>query len=330
MSTLKCFLAFVCGLLLCAASPANADNTGAGNYPNHPIKIVVPFSPGGGIDILARSIGQELTGAWKVPVVIENRPGASGNIGTDYVARSEPDGYTYLMTANTIIMTPSLMSGVNYQPTKDFAPVSEVAIGYLALVTRPGFPAKNVRELIELAKSEPGKLNYGSPGPGTPHNLAMELLKQKADFNAVHVPYKGSAELVSGVLAGQVDFAFLPVHQALQLARAGKLQMLAAGGAARTAVTPDVPSLAEATGIRDIDVDMWYGLYLPTGTPPAIVQKLNAAVNRILKMPHIAKSLGDVGLGPSGGTPDELAALTRDDLQRWAHVIQVAGLKSAN
>jgi tripartite-type tricarboxylate transporter receptor subunit TctC len=326
MRTLKSLIAVI-GTVVCAfmsSAPASAADT----YPDHPIKIVVPFSPGGGIDILARTIGQQLTGQWKSGVLVENKPGASGNIGTDYAARSAPDGYTWLMTANTIVMTPSLMP-VNFKPKQDFTPVTEVAVGYLALVTRPGLAAKNVHDLIALAKAEPGKLSYGSPGTGTPHHLAMELLKQKADFNVLHVPYKGSAELVSGVLSGQIDMAFLPVHQALALAHAGKLQMLAAGGATRTAVTPDVPSLAEGSGIKDIYVDMWYGLYLPAGASPELVRKINAAVNEILKMPAVAKSLADVGLAPKGSTPEQLAAMTATDLSRWADVIKVAGLKTS-
>ncbi|HEY0296404.1 MAG TPA: tripartite tricarboxylate transporter substrate binding protein [Bordetella sp.] len=325
MYALKSFIAATVAAVCALIAPASAS--AADTFPDHPIRIVVPFSPSGGIDILARTIAQELTGQWQSGVVVENKPGASGNIGTDYAARSAPDGYTWLMTANTLVMTPSLMP-VNFKPKQDFTPVTEVAIGYLALVTRPGLPVKSVHDLIALAKSEPGKLNYGSPGTGTPHHLAMELLKQKAGFNVVHVPYKGSAELVNGVLSGQVSLAFLPVHQALALARAGKLQMLAAGGAKRTAVTPDVPSLAEASGIKDIDVDMWYALYLPAGAPAELVKKINVAVNNILKEPSVAKRLADVGLAPRGSTPQELAATTGSDLSRWAQVIQLAGLKA--
>ncbi|MBN9475677.1 MAG: hypothetical protein ABS43_04960 [Bordetella sp. SCN 67-23] len=311
-------------LLALVACAAHADES----YPTRPIRIIVPFSAGGGIDVLGRTIGQKLSEAWQYAAVVENRPGASGNIGTDLAARAAPDGYTYLMTANTIIMTPSFMQGVTFDPVKDFAPVMPIAIGSLALVTRPDFPAKSVPQLIELARKQPHKLNYGSPGPGTPHHLAMELVKQRAGIDVVHVPYKGSGGLVNDVLSGQVDLAFVPVHQALQFARAGKMQMLAAGGTRRTAVTPDIPSLAEASGIADVDVDMWYGLYLPAGTPPSIVDKVNAEVTQILKMPDVVKSLSMQGLQPSGGTPDDLARLTRDDLKRWAGVIRQAGLAS--
>ncbi|VCU70080.1 Tripartite tricarboxylate transporter family receptor [Pigmentiphaga humi] len=309
---------------LAAATAAHADES----YPSRAIRIIVPFSAGGGIDVLGRTIGQKLSEAWQNAAVVENRPGASGNIGTDLAARAAPDGYTYLMTANTITMTPSLMQNVGFDPVKDFSPVMPIAVGSLALVTRPDLPAKTVQELFAMARQSEKKLNYGSPGTGTPHHLAMELVKQRANIDMVHVPYKGSGGLVNDVMSGQVDLAFVPVHQALQLARAGKMQMLAAGGTRRTDVTPDIPSLAEASGIADVDVDMWYGLYLPARTPKPVIDKINAEVNRTLRMPDVIKSLSMQGLQPSGGTPDDLARLTRDDLQRWAAVIRQARLKA--
>src|SRR5699024_2426431 len=231
------------------------------------------------------------------------------------------------MSVNTMIMTPSFMGDVGFDPIDDFEPVTQVAMGYLALVARPDFEGSTVQEAIDRAQQSPSELNYGSPGPGTPHHLAMELLRQEADFDAVHVPYKGSAELVRGVLAGQVDFAFLPVHQALELSRADKLIMLSAGGANRTEVTPDVPSLAEATGIEGIDVDMWYGLFLPKGTPPEIIEKLNFEVVKIQEKEDVIESLKAVVLAPVSSTPKELADLTQADLERWAQVIETAGIR---
>jgi len=299
----------------------------ADNYPDRPIKIVVAFSAGGGIDILARTVGEELGKDWGTSVVVENKPGGSGNIGTAYAARAKPDGYTQLMSVSTMVMTPTFMGDAGFDPIDDFEPVTQVATGYLAFVTRPDFEGTTVQEAIELARQSPGDLNYGSPGPGTPHHLAMELLRQEADFDAVHVPYKGSAELVRGLLAGQVDFAFLPVHQALELSRADKLKMLSAGGAERTDVTPDVPSLAEATGIDDIDVDMWYALFLPKNTPQGIVDKLHAEVSKILEKDEVIERLNAVGLAPVSSTPEELADLTRADFERWAEVIEAAGIR---
>ncbi|HLR50483.1 MAG TPA: tripartite tricarboxylate transporter substrate binding protein [Candidatus Sphingobacterium stercoripullorum] len=313
------------GVLLGFGATAHAAEID--NYPDRPIKTVVAFSAGGGIDILARTIGEELGKDLDTSVVVENKPGGSGNIGTAYAARAKPDGYTQLMSVNTMIMTPSFMGDVGFDPIDDFEPVTQVAMGYLALVARPDFEGSTVQEAIDLAQQSPSELNYGSPGPGTPHHLAMELLRQEADFDAVHVPYKGSAELVRGVLAGQVDFAFLPVHQALELSRADKLIMLSAGGANRTEVTPDVPSLAEATGIEGIDVDMWYGLFLPKGTPPEIIEKLNSEVGKILEKEEVIESLKAVGLAPVSSTPKELADLTQADLERWAQVIETAGIR---
>lgn len=309
----------------CGWTGANAFAQTA--YPNRPIRMLVPFSPGGGIDVLGRTVGQKLQDLWQVGVVTENRPGASGNIGTEVAAAAPADGYTYLMTVNTIVITPSLMKGVRFNPTRDFAPVTTVALGSLALVTRPGFAASSAKELVALAKAKPGQINYGSPGNGTPHHLAMELFKSRAGFSAVHIPYKGSANLVSDLLAGQVDVAFLPVHQVLQHVRGAKMQMLAGGGAQRTAVTPDVPSLEEASGIRDVDVDMWYALYLPAGATPEIVATVNREVNAVLKMPDVQRTLAAQGLQATGSTPQALAELTKKDFARWAEVIRAANLQ---
>ncbi|HEY1326949.1 MAG TPA: tripartite tricarboxylate transporter substrate binding protein [Casimicrobiaceae bacterium] len=313
-------IAFVL-LLVGAAVQAQAT------YPDRSIRIVVPFTPGTGIDILARTLGQKLGEEWNEPVVVENRPGASGNIGTDAVAKSAPDGYTLLMTASTIVLNRSLFKSIPYDPVKDFAPVAPLAIGSLALVVNPGVEAKTVNDLIALAKSQPGKLNYASPGNGTPHHLAMELFKSSTGTNFVHVPYKGTAGAVTDLLGGQVQVMFLPVHVALQHVQAGKLRMLAAGGTSRASATPDVPSLAEATGVRNIDTDIWYGLYAPAGTPQAIVAKLNAAFNGLLRDPEIARTLEKQGLQPTGGTQEALGQTTRSDLERWAKVVHDANIQ---
>lgn len=308
-----------CGILLTPAGAAAQEQ-----YPSKPVKIIVPFSPGGGIDILGRTVGQKLGESWKVPVVIENRPGASGNIGTDAVAKAAPDGYTLLTTANTIIMVPGMYKSLPFDPIKDFVPVAPLAVGSLALVARPTLNIKSVKDFIGMAKDNPGKFNYGSPGNGTPHHLSMELVKQKLGVDLVHVPYKGSGGLLNDVMGGQVDIAFLPVHQVLSFVKAGRMTMLAAGGMKRTDVTPDVPSMAEAAGIGDIDVDMWYGMYVPAGTPKDIVGKLSREVNTLLRLPEVEATLRAQGLQPSGGTPEQLAELTARDLNRWGQVIRQA------
>ena len=306
-------------VLACLASHALAQG-----YPNKPIRLIVPWPPTGTVDILGRTLGQKLSERWKQPVVIENRPGASGAIGTELAAKAAPDGYTILMSVNTIIMVPSMNRKTPYDPIKDFAPVAPVALGSMALVVSPALNVKTVAEFVELAKKEPGKINYGSPGNGTPHHLAMELFKQRAGINLPHVPYKGSDGMMAGILGGQIGAVFMPIHQALPNAQAGRILMLSAGGTKRSGATPNVPSLAEAAGIRDIDVDIWFAMYLPAAVPRELVARLNAEVNTVLKLPEVAEILGKQGLQPTGGTPGELAELTSSDLERWAKVIREA------
>ena len=310
---------------------AMISSTGAGgaqaSFPDKPIRIIVPFTPGTGIDILARTLGQKIGEDWKIAVIVENKPGASGNIGTEAAAKAQPDGYALLMTASTIVLNRSLFKSIPYDPVKDFAPVAPLAIGRLALVTHPSVAAKSVNEFVALAKREPGKLNYGSPGNGTPHHLAMELFKSRTGIDVVHVPYKGTAGAVSDLIGGQIQVMFLPVHVALPFVTAGKLNMLAAGGTERASATPNVPSLAEAAGVRDIDTDIWYALYAPAGTPKAIIDKLNGEMNALLHARDMAETLARQGLQPTGGTPDELARLTRTDLARWSAVVREAKIQ---
>jgi len=310
---------------------AMIGSTGAGGaqatFPDKPIRIIVPFTPGTGIDILARTLGQKMGEDWKIAVIVENKPGASGNIGTEAAAKAQPDGYALLMTASTIVLNRSLFKSIPYDPVKDFAPVAPLAIGRLALVTHPSVAAKSVNEFVALAKREPGKLNYGSPGNGTPHHLAMELFKSRTGIDVVHVPYKGTAGAVSDLIGGQIQVMFLPVHVALPFVTAGKLNMLAAGGTERASATPNVPSLAEAAGVRDIDTDIWYALYAPARTPKAIVAKLNGEMNALLHARDMAETLARQGLQPTGGTPDELARLTRTDLARWSAVVRDAKIQ---
>jgi len=308
---------FAALLLLCAAG-AQAQ------YPDRAIKLVVPFTPGTGIDILARTWGQKLQERLKVPVVIENRPGASGNIGTEAVAKAPADGYTLLMTATTLVQSAVLYKAVPYDP-RAMTPIGIAAIGNLALVANPSVPARSVAELVALAKAQPGKLNYASPGNGTPHHLAMELLKQHFGLQMVHVPYKGSAGAVTDLLGGQIQLMFLPVHVALPQVQAGKLNMLASGGAQRSPATPNVPSLAEA-GVKDIDVDIWYALLGPAGLPQNVVALLNGELIAILSDPAVRAGLLKQGLSPLTGTPAQLAKLIEADLERWGRLVREAGI----
>ena len=296
-------------------------------YPSRPIKLIVPFTPGTGMDILARTLGPGLSERWKVPVVVENRPGASGNIGTEAVARSPADGYTALVTASTLVMNTSLFKSIPYDPVKDFAPVVLLAVGSLALVTHPSVAANSVQELIALARANPGRLDYGSPGNGTPHHLAMELFKQQTGTRMVHIPYKGTGPATQDLLGGQIQVMFLTVHVVLPLVQAGRLKMLAAGGTERSIAAPQVPSLAEASGIRNIDTDIWFAVYLPAGAPQEAVTKMNAELNALLKVPATAEALARQGLQAVGGPPERLAQVTRADAERWAQVVREAGIK---
>ncbi|MEP7056950.1 MAG: tripartite tricarboxylate transporter substrate binding protein [Caldimonas sp.] len=292
------------------------------------IRIIVPFSPATGIDILARTLGQKLGEKWKTAVVVDNRVGASGNIGTEAVAKSPPDGYTVLMTANTIVLNRSLFKKIPYDPIKDFAPIAPLAVASMALVTHPSLHVKTAAELIALAKASPGKINYGSPGNGTPHHLAMELFKHETGIELTHVPYRGTGPAVTDLLGGQIGAMFLPIHVALPQMQGGRLDMLAAGSRQRTPVTPEIPSLAEATGIKNIDVDIWYAVYAPAGTPADVVTRLNAEFNALLRQPDVRETLAKQGLAATGGTPEQLAQLTRGDMERWAKVVQAAKIEA--
>jgi tripartite-type tricarboxylate transporter receptor subunit TctC len=310
-------------LSLAVAMPA----AGQATYPNRPIRIIVPYTPGTGIDILARLIGQKLGEKFAVAVVVDNRPGASGNIGTEAASKATPDGYTLLATASTLVTNVAVQKSVPYDPVKGFTPIGPTAIGNLALVVNPSVPAHSVKELVALAKAKPGELNYASPGSGTPHHLAAELFKLHFSVNITHVPYKGTAGAVTDLLGGQVQVMFLPVHVALPLVQSGKLRMLAAGGSHRSPVTPDVPSLADE-GVTDIDVDIWYAFLGPPGLAREQVALLNTQVNAILRDPEVRDSLLKQGLNPLPGSPEDLSKMIATDLERWTAVVRAAKIEA--
>ncbi len=289
------------------------------------ITIVVPYTAGTGIDICARVLGEELQQRWAQSVVVENKPGASGNIGTQYAAGRPPDGHTLMLVANTFVTNVSLFKSVPYDPQRSFVPIAEVATGALALAVHPQVPAPTAAAFIAYAKASPAKLNYASPGRGTPQHLAMELFKQTAGVDLVHVPYAGSAGAVRDLVGGHVSAMFLPVHTLLPLARDNQVRMLAIGSEQRSALAPDVPTLAEA-GVAGFAVDLWYALLAPAGTPAAIVARLNGEVNAILALPKVREALEKQGLTPRGGPPEQLAALVARDQARWAQVVKDAGI----
>ncbi|TFZ04675.1 tripartite tricarboxylate transporter substrate binding protein [Ramlibacter rhizophilus] len=311
-------------LLAGAVLPASAQD----KYPSTAVKLVVPFGPGTGPDILGRTIGQKLADKWGQPVVVDNRNGASSAIGTQHVAASPADGHTIMVTANTLVLNKALRPNANYDPVKDLQPIAPLAIGRLALVAHPSLGVKNVAELLAMAKAKPGEINYASPGNGTPHHLAMELFKQGTGVNLTHIPYSGTPGAVKDVLGGQVKLMFLPIHVAQAQVKAGRLVMLASGGKQRAETTPDVPSVAEASGVKDFDADIWYGMYAPAGTPPAVVSQLNRDVNALLASPELKEVLSKQGLSTLTGSPQDLAKLTSDDLARWAKVVKAADIKA--
>jgi tripartite-type tricarboxylate transporter receptor subunit TctC len=283
----------------------------------------VPFTPGTGPDSLARILGEELRQRWKQPVIVENKAGASGNIGTQAAARAVPDGHGLLVTVNTFVMNASLFRSVPYDPQTDFVPIAELATGTLALVVHPSVNVATLPELISAAKARPGQINYASPGRGTPQHLAMELFKLTAKVDIKHVPYTGSAGAVKDLAGGHVSAMFLPVHTALPLAEAGQIRILAVGSETRTQQAPNVPTLAEL-GVTGFDVDLWYGVLAPAGTPKDIIDRYNAAFNEILAQPNVRAALEKQGLAARGGPPERLAELIAKDRPRWAKVVKDA------
>jgi tripartite-type tricarboxylate transporter receptor subunit TctC len=310
---------------LLAAAMLGVAPASAQRLSDRTIFIVVPFTPGTGIDVLARIVGEELRQRWNQAVVIENKPGASGNIGTQGAARAEPDGHTIMMTVNTFVMNASLFKSLPYDPVKSFEPIVEVATGAVALAVHPSVAATSVKELIAQAKAKPGDITYASPGRGTPQHLAMELFKLTAQVDLKHVPYTGSAGAVKDLVGGHVKAMFIPVHTVLPLVHDNQVRVLAIGSDRRSPMAPNVPTLAEE-GVAGFDVDLWYGLFAPAGTPKEIVQRYNAAVNEILAMPKVKEALEKQGLSAIGGAPERLRDLVAKDLARWAKVVKEAGI----
>jgi tripartite-type tricarboxylate transporter receptor subunit TctC len=296
-------------------------------YPTKPIKIVVPYPPGGFNDTLGRTLAAKFSEAWGQPAVVENKPGANTLIGSDYVAKSPPDGYTLLVVAFPFAVTPSLIRNMPYDTVKDFAPVVLAAQSPNLLVVNPSLPVKSVGELIALAKAKPNSLSYASTGNGSSNHISMELFKSLAGVQIVHIPYKGSAPAVTDLLGGQVHLMFDNVPNVLPHVKAGKLTALAQTGTKRSPLIPDIPTVAEA-GVPGYEVTVWFGLVAPAGTPREVVQKLNAETLRILAMPDVRERFLAQGVEPAGGTPEQFADHIRVQMAKWAKVVTDAGVKA--
>jgi tripartite-type tricarboxylate transporter receptor subunit TctC len=298
----------------------------AQSFPNKPVKVIVTFPPGGTPDIYGRILSQELSNLWKQPVVVENKTGASGTIGTDFVAKSSPDGYTLLFAADaSVTIAPNLIKNMPYTVGKDLTPIINVASGPFVMLAYPGFPVNDIKGLITMAKQQPGKLSYASSGAGGQQHLSMETVKHMADIDVVHVPYKGFGQGVNDVMAGHIPIIFGGITAAIQLSKSGKLKPLAVTSLKRSKALPDVPAIAETLpGFR---IDAWYGFIGPAGMPKDLVKKINADVASILKRSDIQSRILADGMEVVSNSPEEFTAQIRDDLQEWNKLIQSARIK---
>jgi len=313
-------------LLLVIAALAISLVASAQPYPSRPITLVVPYTPGTGIDIIARTVGPKISERWGQPVLVDNKPGASGNIGAALVAKAAPDGYTLMVTVNTFTITPALYSNLQYDPVKDFTTIARATNGNIALVTNASaLPVKTLDELVAAAKSR--KLNYSSPGNGTPQHLAVELLKQRLKIDVLHVPYKGAAGALTDLLGGQVQLAVLPVHTALPHAKAGKLNVIAVSGERRSVLAPDSPSFGEL-GLKNLDIDLYFWFAGPAGLPRDIVMKWNQELEQILALPDVRETFTKQGMVPAHSSPEDLYRQIAADVQRWKKFIAETGIKA--
>jgi tripartite-type tricarboxylate transporter receptor subunit TctC len=296
-------------------------------YPSKPVRLLVPFSAGGTTDVLARLVGQKLAESLGQQVIIDNRPGANGNLGTEMVAKAPADGYTIaLIFDGTIAINPAVYRKLPFDPQKDLAPIGNVAQLPLIMVVHPGVPARNLAEFVAHAKANPGRINYSSAGPGSTGHLTGELLKVRAGIDLVHISYKGGGQAVQDLLGGQIQMLLTGFPTAEGHLKGGKLRALAFSSAQRVATAPEVPTFAES-GYPGFVVASWYGLFAPAGTPREIVRRLNADLNRILQAADVRERLSTLGVEPTGGTPEQFAETIKVDTARWAKVVSDAGIR---
>jgi tripartite-type tricarboxylate transporter receptor subunit TctC len=299
----------------------------AAEYPNKPIHLIVPFPPGGPADILARIIGPRLTQRLGQPIIIENRPGAGGNIASDFVAKSNPDGYKLVLGfVGTHAINNSLYLNMPYDNIKDFTPIAPVASVSIMLVVHPSVPASSIVELIELAKLNPGKLTYGSPGNGTPQHLAGQLFETMAGVDMVHVPYKGAVPALTDLVGGHLSMIFSSLPPALPLVNNGKLRGIAVTSLARSPISPSIPTISES-GLKGFEIVNWYGVFAPSGTPKNIISILNSEIVKIMTSPEVVKILSEQGAIPMSGTSEQFTIFIKDETSKWAKLVKYSGAR---
>ena len=320
-STLRSCAAVCLGCLALSATAATPDA-----YPSRPVRFVVPLAAGGGTDIVARLFAQKLSESWSQQVVVDNRPGAGGVIGADIASKAPPDGYTLVMISSSHTVHPSMYKKLPYDTVKDFDPVSLLVIYPFLFVVHPAVPAKNVKELIALAKSKPGTVTYASSGSGSAAHLAAELLRSMAGLDFTHIPYKGSGPAITGLIAGEANLGFYSASATAQHVRNGRLRALATTGARRSTFLPELPTVAES-GVPGYEASTWAGTLVPAKTPPAIIRRLHAEHIRILNLPDVKERIASLEFEPLGTTPEEFGKIINTEIAKWAKVVRESGAK---
>ena len=316
------FSTALCGFALTAV----AADVPAQTYPTRPIRLIVSFAPGGGVDLVARLVGQKLSEAWGQQVVIDNRPGAGGNLSAELAAKAPPDGYTLYLCSASFVVNASLYRNLPYDPIKDFAPITQIVAVQNVLVAHPSLPAKNVKELIALARRAPGQINYASTGSGSSGHLTMEMFRSMAGIELIHVPYKAIGQTTADLLSGQISLWFPTMPSVLPHIKAGKIIALAVAGAKRSAALPAVPTVAES-GLRGFEASTWYPVLAPAATPQPVIDKLNAQLVAILRSADVQDRLAGQGMEPIGSTPAQLADHIKTELVKWEKVVKISGAK---
>ncbi len=319
--------ALLAGLVVAAPAAAQTASTSPGqSYPSRPIRWVAPFPPGGTTDIVARAVAQRLTEAFGQTVAVDNRPGAGGNIAAEYVVKAAPDGYTILTAFPGLAINPSLYAKLSYEPLRDLAPVVLISAAPLLMVTHPSLPAKTVKELIALARSRPGELNFPSAGNGTSSHLGGELFKSMAKIDIVHVPYKGSGQGLLDLISGRMSLMVNPLPEMIPFAQSGKLRAIAVTSSKRSHVMPDLPTVSEA-GLPGYEIVTWNGILAPAATPRDVIARLHGEVVRLLRTPELKNHLEGLGLFIIAGSPDEFAQHLRAETEKWARVVKASGAR---